>query len=335
MPVLTPQQLINSLNQGIQSLYILHGEEELLRLESLDAIRLAAKQQGYLNREVFVVEAKFDWSVLLNAIGSVGLFSELKLLEIHIPNGKPGKEGAEFLVHLADTLPEDICVVLVLPKLEKAQLQAKWWVKLQAAAYTVDAKLISPAQLPSWIRERLRHYHLSIEDDALELFADRVEGNLLAAKQEIDKMSLLYPEGSSLDMAAAQMAVANVARFDVFQLANAWMSGDVMRTQRCLDGLEAENDQPVVLVNILAADLQILIRVLAALKQGDDLYRLRNSLRLWGDKMTLAPQAAKRIGVNRLIQAIQECALIDQEIKGVASGDAWVHLKKLTMSLAT
>ncbi len=319
----------------LKPLYVIHGEEDLLRVEALDVLRQAARQQGYLNREVYSADsASFDWQELLHAAGSMGLFADLKLLEIHIPGGKPGKTGGDALQELAGRLPEDTAVVLMLPKLERAQMQAKWFAVLAKHGVVLEAKAVSGAALPQWIQGRLKQAGLEIEADALSLFAERVEGNLLAAKQEIDKLALLHPRGHLLNMADAEAAVANVARFDVFQLAGAWMSGDAARTARLLEGLEADGEEPVMLLWALAEDIRILIRLTAALKQGQSVQSVRNSLRLWGDKQTLAPMAVRRISIARLLAALQDCAKIDCMIKGAEVGNAWAEFKHLTLELA-
>ena len=319
----------------LKPLYVIHGEEDLLRVEALDVLRQAARQQGYLNREVYSADsASFDWQELLHAAGSMGLFADLKLLEIHIPSGKPGKAGGDALQELAGRLPEDTAVVLMLPKLERAQMQAKWFAALAKHGVVLEAKAVSGAALPQWIQGRLKQAGLEIEADALSLFAERVEGNLLAAKQEIDKLALLHPRGHLLNVADAEAAVANVARFDVFQLAGAWMSGDAARTARLLEGLEADGEEPVMLLWALAEDIRILIRPTAALKQGQSVQSVRNSLRLWGDKQTLAPMAVRRISIARLLAALQDCAKIDCMIKGAEVGNAWAEFKHLTLELA-
>ena len=319
----------------LKPLYVIHGEEDLLRVEALDVLRQAARQQGYLNREVYSADsASFDWQELLHAAGSMGLFADLKLLEIHIPSGKPGKAGGDALQELAGRLPEDTAVVLMLPKLERAQMQAKWFAALAQNGVVLEAKAVSGAALPQWIQGRLKQAGLEIEADALSLFAERVEGNLLAAKQEIDKLALLHPRGHLLNVADAEAAVANVARFDVFQLAGAWMSGDAARTARLLEGLEADGEEPVMLLWALAEDIRTLIRLTAALKQGQSVQSVRNSLRLWGDKQTLAPMAVRRISIARLLAALQDCAKIDCMIKGAEVGNAWAEFKHLTLELA-
>ncbi|PIT48085.1 DNA polymerase III subunit delta [Snodgrassella communis] len=320
--------------QPLATAYLIHGEEDLLRLEAIDNIRIAAREQHYDERETVVVETGFDWSSLLASIQSVGLFADKKLLEIHIPSGKPGKEGAAVLQHLAEQLPENTCLLLILPKLERLQIQSKWFSSWAKVARVLEAKAVSQTALPQWIRSRLADVKLSIDNDALELFAEKVEGNLLAARQEIDKLALIHSAGHVVTLTEAQTAVANVARFDVFQLSTAWMSGDSVRMLRLLDGLAAEGNEPVLLLWVISEDIRILLRLLAALKQGKAISELRHSLRLWGDRQTLAPQAARRIGVKRLLSALQTCAHIDRQIKGVEDGDAWTEIKHLFLSLA-
>lgn len=320
--------------QPLSAAYLIHGEEELLRIEALDAIRSAARSQQYNEREVINIETGFDWASLLSSVHSVGLFADKKLLEIHIPSGKPGKEGAAVLQQLAEQLPENTCLLLILPKLERLQTQSKWFSSWAKNAQIFDAKAINQNALPQWIKNRLAAQNLNIDNDALALFAEKVEGNLLAAKQEIDKLALIHPAGHIVTLDEAQTVVANVARFDIFQLSAAWMSGNSERVLRLLEGLASEGNEPVLLLWVISEDIRTLIRLLAALKQGKSISEMRQSLRLWGEKQTLAPQAARRIGIRRLLEALQICAYIDRQIKGAEEGNAWAEIKHLFLSLA-
>ncbi|ULJ68479.1 DNA polymerase III subunit delta [Wielerella bovis] len=336
MPNLDINKLSGSLKTHLQPLYVIHGEEDLLRIEATDMLRAAAKQQGYTHRERFTVDsASFDWGEIVANANSAGLFADLKLLEIHIPTGKVGKQGGEILQQLAENLPPDTITLIIFPKLEKAQTQSKWFSALAKYGVMLEAKAVTVAALPAWINERLQQHNLSAEAEAIALFAERVEGNLLAAKQEIDKLALLHPTGHLISVADAEHAVANVARFDVFQLASAWMSGDAVRVMRLLDGLEAAGDEPVLLLWTVAEDIRTLIRLSAAIKQGKSVQSVRNELRLWGDKQTLAPKAAARLSPSKLINALQECAQIDRQIKGAEEGDAWTSFRQLVLQLAT
>lgn len=322
------------LSRPLSSLYLIYGDEDLLRFEALDALRETAKNQEFAMREAFFVDSKTDWTEILAAVESQGLFSDKKLLEIHIPTGKPGVAGANALIDLAGKLNDDTTVVIFLPKLEKAQTQAKWFATLAKAAQVFEAKAVSAADLPQWIRHRLSAHKLQIDEDALLLFAERVEGNLMAANQEIEKLALLHQAGAVVSLEDAQNAVANVARFDVFQLSNAWLSGDVPRVVRLIDALEAEGEEPILLLWSVSEDIRTLLRLHAALKQGQSIMQVRNPLRLWGEKQTLAPLALKRIGVRRLMNALQTCAVADQQIKGVAQGKAWQTARQMLIELA-
>ena len=328
-------QLAQSLHAPLQKSYLIHGDEELLRIEAVDMLRAAAQQQGYRQRTVYTAEGShFDWNAVLAETQSMGLFSEQKWLEIHIPSGKPGKSGGDALCELAERLPDAMVLVLVLPKLDKAQQQSKWFGAFSRLGAVVEAQPITGHALPAWIRERLRLHRLDIESDALTLFAERVEGNLLAAKQEIDKLLLLYEAGHLLQTADIEQAIAQVARFDVFQLSSAWMAGDMARVARLLDGLQAEGDEPVLMLWSVAEDIRTMIRLAAALRQGKTVAHVRNELRLWGDKAQYAAQAAYRFSAGQWLEWLQECAKIDRQIKGAEDGNAWDSLRHLLMRLS-
>ena len=198
----------------------------------------------------------------------------------------------------------------------------------------LEAKAVAPHALPQWIQGRLKQQGLDIEPEALALFAERVEGNLLAARQEIEKLALLHPQGHLINITDAEAAVATVARFDIFQLAGAWMKGDALRVSRLLDGLEEEGEEPVLLLWAVAEDIRTLIRLTAALKQGQNIQSLRNSLRLWGDKQTLAPMAAKRISINRLLGPRSKPALKSTASSKARKRRCMDRVKQLVTSLA-
>ena len=335
MPILDINKFSGSLKTALQPFYLIHGEEELLRIEATDSLRAAAKQHGYLTRESHsVYDAHFDWQIIWQTAHSAGLFAEQKWLEIHCFTNKIGKTGIEILQQLAENPPENVAWLITFPKLERAQLQSKWFTTLSQHGMVLEAKPIVGVALSAWINERLQQNGYDAETDAVSLFAERVEGNLLAAKQELDKITLLYPQGHLITASEAEQVIAQVSRFDVFQLASAWMSGDARRTLRLLDSLQADNDEPVLLLWALTEDLRMLIRLTATLKQGKSVASVRNELRLWGDKQTLAPQVLTRISTTHLIQALQTCAEIDRQIKGVSEGNAWGTLRQLVMHLA-
>ncbi|AUH53318.1 DNA polymerase III subunit delta [Chromobacterium sp. ATCC 53434] len=333
MPTLSPDALNAALARTLAPIYVVHGEEALLALEAADAIRAAARDAGYLEREVLMVEAGFDWSQLSDSMSSVSLFASLKLLEIRIPGGKPGAEGGEALQRLAAAPPQDTVTLITLPKLDRTQQQSKWFTALDKAAQTVEARPVSRAELPGWIARRLKAQGQQLGQQALVFFAERVEGNLLAARQEVDKLALLYPKGE-LSLADLQAAVANVARFDVFQLSESWLAGDTPRLTRMLDGLLAEGEAPVLVLWSLAEDVRMLLKLRQGLKDGRQLRDMARELKLWGEKQKLAEPALRRIGPRKLMAALSECARVDRQIKGVEPGEPWQTMRALAVSLA-
>lgn len=332
-PHASPEALTTLLGRGLAPLYLIHGEEALLALEAADAIRAAARRAGYLEREVLTVEAGFDWSQLTDAMSSVSLFASLKVLEVRIPTGKPGSEGGEALQRLAARPPDDTVTLVILPKLERTQLQAKWFVALQKAAVEIEARAVGRAELPAWIARRMKAQGQTLGDDALAFFTDRVEGNLLAARQEVDKLALLYPQ-RELSLAEVRDAVANVARFDVFHLSSAWLSGDGARVARMLDGLQAEGEAPVLVLWALAEDVRMLLKLRQGVKDGRNVREMQRELKLWGERQKLAEPALRRIGPRKLMDAIGRCAEVDRQIKGAEAGDAWQSLRALAQLLA-
>lgn len=323
-----------SASKNFKSLYLVHGEEELLNLENVDNIRSTVKEKGFLEREVFTVETGFNWQQVLDSAASMSLFSNKKLIQINIPTGKPGKDGADALLHLAEQLNEDTVILVSLPKLERAQTQSKWFSALAKQAQVYESKTITKESLPRWLQERLKKYELAIETDALSLFAQRVEGNLLAAKQEVDKLTLLYPPQSTLTINDIQNSISQLARFDVFQLAESWMGGDASRLMCLIDGLEQDADAPILLLWAVSEDIRALLRLKGGMAQGQNIASLAGPLRLWGAKKTLAPQALKRIGVKKLLTSLQTCAKIDRQIKGAEGGDVWEEVRQLLLSLS-
>ena len=333
MPAVSPDALGAGLERGLAPLYLIHGEEELVALEAADLIRTRARKNGYLEREVLTVESGFDWSQLIDAMTSVSLFASLKILEVRIPGGKPGTEGGEALARLAQCPPEDTVTLVILPRLERQQQSSKWFQALEKGATVIHAAAIDRIGLPGWISRRLKAQGQTLNPEALGFFADRVEGNLLAARQEVDKLALLYPAGE-LTLAMLRDAVANVARFDVFHLSESWLSGDGARAARMLEGLEAEGEAPVLVLWSFTEDIRMLLRLRQGLKDGRPIRDLSRDLRLWGNKQKLAEPALRRIGPRRLMTALETCARIDQQIKGVAQGEPWPSLKALAAALS-
>ena len=251
------EALDGHLGKPLAQLYVITSDEHLLALEAADKIRRAARAQGYCEREVLSVERSFKWGELLAANQALSLFGDRKLIELRIPTGKPGKEGGAALQNYAKHLSPDNLTIITLPKLDWATQKAAWVAALQQAAVYIDIPLVERAQLSNWISIRLAAQGQSAERASIDFIADRVEGNLLAAQQEILKLGLLHPAGR-LSAVQVQEAVLNVARYDVFKLSEAMLAGDPARLVRMLEGLKGEGEALPLVLWAVADELRTL-----------------------------------------------------------------------------
>jgi DNA polymerase-3 subunit delta len=318
-------------------IYVVAGDEPLLAIEAADAIRAAARGAGYGEREVLHADARFDWSKLTAAAGGLSLFAERRIVELRLPGGKPGKAGGETLRDLAQAPPEDLLVLLTLPRLDRDTRRSAWAAALEHAAVWIDVERVERAALPDWVGRRLARNQQHAGRDALEFIADRVEGNLLAAHQEIGKLALLYPPGE-LALEQVADAVLNVARYEVYALAPALLAGDGTRALRLLDGLRAEGEPLPLLLWLVAEELRTLLRLQEALAAGQPLAAATRELRLWGPREKLMPAAARRLSASTLGALLARCADIDRLVKGLRApkrdSDPWLELADIALACA-
>ncbi len=335
-------QLAQHLAKGLKPLYTVWGDEPLLAQEAGDAIRAAARAAGCTERQVHTVSgAHFDWSSLLGASQAMSLFAERQLIEIRIPGGKPGKDGSEALQRYCEQLSDDIVTLVQLPRLDRTQQGSGWFGALDAAGVTVRVDPVERKALPQWIAQRLATQGQRVQGGedgqrTLAFFADRVEGNLLAAHQEIQKLGLLYPAGE-LSFEQIEAAVLNVARYDVFKLGEAVLAGQVARALRMLEGLQAEGEAAVLVHWTLAEDIRALKRVRDAVSGGKPLPMALRENRVWGVKERLFERAVPLLtdnGIAALLEAAQVC---DGLVKGLRHPDwpldAWESLRRLVLML--
>jgi DNA polymerase-3 subunit delta len=337
---LRADQLRQALARGLAPLYVVHGDEPLLAQEAGDAIRQAARAAGYTERQVHnVAGAHVDWSGILGASAEMSLFAQLQLIEIRIPSGKPGKDGSEALQRYAARLPDDTVTLVSLPKLDGSQLKSAWFGALDAAGVSVRVDPVDRRALPQWLAQRLAAQGQRVQDGelgqhALTFFADRVEGNLLAAHQELAKLALLYPAGV---LAAEQIeqAVLNVARYDVFKLGEAVLGGDAARALRMLEGLQAEGEAAVLVHWSLADDIRLLCRLQTALLGGRPMAMAMREQRVWGAKEKLVERLADRLRDAPLAPLLQGAHVCDGVVKGLRDpawpGDPWQALRQLAL----
>jgi DNA polymerase-3 subunit delta len=340
-------QLPAALAKGLRPLYVIHGDEPLLAQEAADAVRAAARAAGCSERTVHTVAGgHFDWAGLLGDAGALSLFAERRLIEIRIPSGKPGKDGSEALQRYVEQLGADDITLVLLPRLDRTQLGSAWFGALDGAGLAVRVDPVERRALPVWIAQRLAQHGLRVEDgeagqQALAFFADRVEGNLLAAHQEIAKLALLHApadaRGAPAVLAREQIeaAVLDVARYDVFRLGEAVLAGDAARALRMLDGLQAEGEAAVLVHWTLADDLRGLQRVHAAVQQGRPLPMALREARVWGLKEKLFERVLPRLEATELAALVDAAHVCDGIVKGLRDprwpDDPWAALQQLVL----
>lgn len=329
------------LAKSLAPLYVVSSDEHLLAQQALDKIRAKARADGFVEREILTVERSFKWGALLAANQSQSLFGDKKIIDLRIPTGKPGKDGAQalqdFLTQLKTNPNPDNVTIISMPKLDWASQKSVWVTRLQEAAVYLDIPLIERAQLSAWIARGLQQQGQTAERDAIEFIADRVEGNLLAAHQEIQKLGLLYPVGV-LSALQIQEAVLNVARYDVFKLSEAILQGDVARLVRMLDGLKGEGEALPLVLWALAEECRTLLKLKIGMQQGRPLSVMFKELRIWGGRERLMEPALRRLSLTALQDALQNAAQLDKLVKGLRvsklPGDAWDAVLQLSLSLA-
>jgi DNA polymerase-3 subunit delta len=318
-------------------LYVITSDEHLLALEAADKIRRAARAQGYSERDVLTVERNFKWGELLAANQAMSLFGDKKLIELRIPSGKPGKDGGAALQAYAKDLSPDNLTLITLPKLDWQTQKAAWVAALQQAAVYIDIPAIERAALPGWIAQRLAAQGQSAERASLDFIADRVEGNLLAAHQEIQKLGLLHEPGK-LTHEQVQDAVLNVARYDVFKLSEAMLSGDTARLIRMLEGLKGEGEALPLVLWAVSEEIRTLLKLKAGMAQGRPLPALLKEYRIWGPRERLMEPALRRIALPTLEAALRQAAQVDRMVKGLRAkafaGDQWDAMLQLALKVA-
>lgn len=340
----TAAQLTPHLQRGLKSLYTVHGDEPLLQQEVADAIRAVARSQGYTERTVHTVAgAHFDWSEVLAAGGSLSLFADKQIVEIRIPSGKPGKDGSVVLQQLAEAAQgnDSTLTLVLLPRLDKQTRTGAWFGALESFGVTLQVEPIERRALPQWIAQRLGDRGQRVVGGeegqrTLQFFADRVEGNLLAAHQEIQKLGLLYPEGE-LSYEQVEGAVLNVARYDVFKLSEAVLAGQPARVQRMLDGLKAEGEAEVLVHYALSEDIRALKRVKDAIAAGRPLPMALREQRIWGVKERLYERVLPLLSATDLARLLQAAHQVDGIVKGLKQPDwptdGWQALQRLALQL--
>ena len=331
--IITSEDLPRHLSSGLKPLYVVYGDALLLSIEAADSIRVAAREAGYSERETLIAEQYFKWAELRNSAQSLSLFSSKKVIDLRIPSGKPGVEGGQALQDYCSNLSEDILTLISLPKLDKSTQKSKWFSTLQQHAVMITADDIPRNGLPRWIATRLKRQNQSTDDATLDFLADRCEGNLLAAFQEIQKLALLFPAGQ-LSFEQVKDTVMDVARYDIFKLSEAMLSGNTARYARILDGLRAEGTATVLILWSISEDARALGKVLQSTLRGSNINSALRDARVWGPRQSSMEHAARRLKLPHAERAMLQAARVDKIIKGLLQGDVWDELLQLGMRFA-
>lgn len=329
-----PADKLNAqLSRGLAPVYFVSSDDPLLSGEAADAIRAAARKQGYEERESHSADARFDWSGLFSGMENLSLFSARKIVEIRLETGKPGREGGAAIVDLVSNPPEDTLFIISSPKLDGNTSRSKWAKTLEKDAVWINIYPLRPEQLPGWLAGRGKKLGLSFDKEALQLLAERIEGNLMAAQQELDKLALLdVPKPIGVDV--VRQSVANGARFDVFQLADAALGQDPARAARILYGLKQEGVAPVLTLWAVAREINSLLSVWARVDQGTPAGAAMKSMRIWESKQKLMQRALARHSETTIRRLVTKASLTDRIVKGARPGQPWNALLELVLALA-
>jgi len=329
---LRAEQLSRHLQDTLAPAYLISGDEPLLLGEAADAIREAARAAGHDNREVMEAGSSFDWNTLLAEAASFSLFADKKIIDLRIPSGKPGREGGQALAEYCANPPPDTLLLLTLPKLDRQQQNSKWFKAIEQLGVVLQVWPIGMEKLPAWIEQRMRRAGLQPTPDAVALLAERVEGNLLAARQEIDKLVLLHPSGP-IDASALAEAVADSARYDVFDLVDSALRAELPRCLHILEGLQGEGIAAPIVLWALHRETSQLASIALDSARGMNVDEAMTRARIWDSRKPLARQALARLKPTQWLALLDDCQTLDSAIKGGDPRDPWLLFEEILVKL--
>jgi DNA polymerase-3 subunit delta len=328
-----PEKLAGQLQQQLLPVYLVSGDEALLVQECCDLVRAAAREQGCTDREVIDAGASgFNWQDILHSATSMSLFAERKLVELRIPSGKPGAEGSKALCEYLEVAGGEDVLLIISGKIDKQSTNSKWYKALDQAGATIQVWSVELRELPRWLRQRVHNAGMSIDDDALQLMCERVEGNLLAAVQEVEKLKLLATDGQ-ISAQTVTEAVSDNARYNLFDMADSALNGDATTSLRMLHGLRGEGTEPAVALWALAREIRTLYEVKLDCDGGQSAQQALSARRVWKNRMSLMQSALARHDTRSLSRLIEQASRVDGSIKGFARGKPWDNLEDLITGL--
>jgi DNA polymerase-3 subunit delta len=331
---LKPEQLAGALQKGLAPVYVISGDEPLQLGEMADAVRSAARKAGYDTREVLVADAGFSWHELMESAGSLSIFADKKIIDLRLPTGTPGTDGAKALTAYCERAPEDTLLLITAPKMAGSSLKAQWFQALDKAGCIIQVWPLEGQDLMLWLQQRMQRRGLQAEKEGIRMLASRIEGNLLAAAQEIEKLYVLYGPGQ-LSHQQIFDAVADSSRFDVFKLMDSVLAARVDRILKILSGLQAEGIAAPVVLWALTREARVLIRIKRALAQGQNKARVFKNNQIWDKRQQLVGDALNRLDDNDLNKILVMSAKADRQIKGQQQGEPWETLLTVCLMFAS
>ena len=325
-------QLNQDLKKNLRPVYLLAGDEPLQLMEAGDSILRVAKAAGYSEKEVHHIDRGFDWGELYQAANCMSLFAEKKIIDLRFSSCKPGDKGSKALVEYCKSISDSNILILRMPKLEKAVQNSKWFKTLDQAGAVIQVWPIEHDKLPAWVQQRAKLRGLTFSPEAVKLLAEKVEGNLLAAAQEIEKLQL--NKNKKIDADALIDTVAEAAKFDVFKLTDAVLSGKPKRSAKILLGLKSSGEEPVLVLWALTNEIRTLIKVSGKLSTGKPITAIFKEERIWDKKQPLVKAALQRLRGPQLSICLRQAIETDRMIKGMSHGNAWDRLMDLSLSLS-
>ena len=329
-----PEKLSGQLQQQLHSVYLISGDETLLVQECADAVRSAARQQGCSDRQVIDAGvSNFNWDEILQHATSMSLFAERKLVELRLPSGKPGADGSKALIEYLEHASPDDVLLIIAGKIDKQSTNSKWYKTLDKAGVTIQVWPVDARELPRWLQQRVRAAGMTIDQDAVQLLADRVEGNLLAAVQEVEKLKLLVND-QHINAEAVTNAVLDNARYNLFAMVDAALAGNARDSLRMLHGLRGEGTEPSVVLWAFIRELRTLYDARIDCDRGQRPQQALTARRVWKNRMSIMQSALTRHERDAITALLNQAAITDGSIKGFASGNPWNNLEDLILGVA-
>jgi len=333
MPKLRAEQLSSSVKTSLAPIYFIHGDETLIAQEACDTIRQGARAQGFSERELHHTDAGFSWDELYNSANALSLFSDKKIIEIRIHNGKPGDAGSKAICEYCQSPSDDIVLLLVSPKIDTRSQKSKWFSAIDKLGITVQIWPIGAQQMHRWLDQRLKKIGLNADSEAIDILCAKTEGNLLAAVQEVEKLKLIADKGL-VDAQLMTSAVMDSARYDVFSLVDKAIYGDSRSAAHSLQGLRAEGTEPLALLWALTRDIRSLNSMKEGMEAGESFENAARRNGIWEKRKPLFKSALHRLRSRQLQDLIRKAALADRATKGAAAADPWNIILDITLGLA-